>query len=305
MQNDLGEIPVVFFVFNRPDLTARVFEAIRAHKPKILFVFSDGPREGHPQDRKLIAFVRGEVIPDWECDFRLIAQPENLGLRQSVLKGLDQVFSEFESAIILEDDMLPVPSFFDFQESLLRKYKRNEQISAVSGVSPNRLGDHTLSTSHYFFSRRVRVGAFGTWSRVWGNFRANEPSNLHSFRVKLRESQRLPGLVTKAIYFRMILNLESLSTWAIPFGVFSRRTNSLCVTPTFSLVESLGEGERATHTRRKTAQSLVQPIDLLRVEELLHPMEIAEFKHYDRREGVRMLRFHLADALKNFLGKLR
>ena len=39
--------PVAFIIFNRPDTTKRVFEAIRQAKPPKLFVIADGPRANH------------------------------------------------------------------------------------------------------------------------------------------------------------------------------------------------------------------------------------------------------------------
>lgn len=53
--------PVLFLVFNRLDVTARVFEAIRQVKPPRLYVAADGPRpdrEGEAakcQDVRVIA----------------------------------------------------------------------------------------------------------------------------------------------------------------------------------------------------------------------------------------------------------
>ena len=44
------EIPVLLTVFNRPDKTRAVIEALRQIKPKRLFVSADGPRPGHPDD---------------------------------------------------------------------------------------------------------------------------------------------------------------------------------------------------------------------------------------------------------------
>lgn len=36
----------LFLVFNRPDTTVQVFDAIRQAKPPRLYVAADGPREG-------------------------------------------------------------------------------------------------------------------------------------------------------------------------------------------------------------------------------------------------------------------
>ncbi|MEI3651105.1 MAG: glycosyltransferase family 2 protein, partial [Dolichospermum lemmermannii FEM_B0920] len=40
--------PVAFIMFNRPDTTKRVFEAIRQAKPPKLLVIADGPRVDRP-----------------------------------------------------------------------------------------------------------------------------------------------------------------------------------------------------------------------------------------------------------------
>jgi GT2 family glycosyltransferase len=42
--------PVVFIIFNRPDTTAKVFEAIRQAKPPKLLVIADGPRSDRPDE---------------------------------------------------------------------------------------------------------------------------------------------------------------------------------------------------------------------------------------------------------------
>ena len=42
--------PVLFLIFNRPDATQRVFDAIREAKPAKLLVAADGPRANKPED---------------------------------------------------------------------------------------------------------------------------------------------------------------------------------------------------------------------------------------------------------------
>ena len=39
-----SSVPILFLIFNRPDKTARVFEAIRHAQPKRLYIGADGPR---------------------------------------------------------------------------------------------------------------------------------------------------------------------------------------------------------------------------------------------------------------------
>ena len=44
MTQSISEIPVLLMIFNRPETTEKVFNAIRQEKPKRLFVAADGPR---------------------------------------------------------------------------------------------------------------------------------------------------------------------------------------------------------------------------------------------------------------------
>ena len=45
--------PVLFLIFNRPDITKKAFNEIRKAKPQKLFLAADGPRENNVNDQKL------------------------------------------------------------------------------------------------------------------------------------------------------------------------------------------------------------------------------------------------------------
>jgi len=51
--------PVAFLIFNRPDTTVRVFEAIRQAKPPKLLVVADGPRPDRAGDVEKCKAARG------------------------------------------------------------------------------------------------------------------------------------------------------------------------------------------------------------------------------------------------------
>lgn len=74
------EAPVLFIIFNRPDTTAQVFEAIRKAKPKKLYVSADAPRANNKSDKinceKVRKIVKGV---DWECDVHYRFLENNLG----------------------------------------------------------------------------------------------------------------------------------------------------------------------------------------------------------------------------------
>src|SRR4051812_24867462 len=137
-------------VFNRPDLTERVFQAIRAARPKRLLVVADGPR--NDAERERCDATRAVIKVDWDCELETNYSDANLGCKRRVGSGISWVFERCEDAIILEDDTLPSPSFFPFCQELLRRYRDDERVMCICGMNlvpePKARGPET-----YYFSR--------------------------------------------------------------------------------------------------------------------------------------------------------
>ncbi|MFM6245941.1 MAG: FkbM family methyltransferase, partial [Dolichospermum sp.] len=126
--------PVCFIIFNRPDVTQRVFQKISEAKPPKLLVIADGPRIDKVGEEQKCAATRAIIDQvDWECQVLTNYSDINLGCRKRIYTGLDWVFSQVEEAIILEDDCLPDSSFFRFCEELLEKYRDHPRIMLVCG----------------------------------------------------------------------------------------------------------------------------------------------------------------------------
>ena len=70
--------PVLFLVFNRPDTTQQVFDAIRKAKPTKLFVAADGSRldrEGENEKCEEVRKIATEI--DWDCELTTLFREEN------------------------------------------------------------------------------------------------------------------------------------------------------------------------------------------------------------------------------------
>lgn len=62
---------MLFLVFNRPDVSAQVFGAIRQAKPPRLYVAADGPRANKPGEAERCAEVRRIATNvDWPCEVK-------------------------------------------------------------------------------------------------------------------------------------------------------------------------------------------------------------------------------------------
>ncbi|MFM9026922.1 MAG: nucleotide-diphospho-sugar transferase, partial [Bacteroidota bacterium] len=144
--------PVLFLIYNRPEHTSRVFEAIRKMKPSYLFIAADGPRANKPGDdvacnsTRLIA-----TSVDWPCKVMTFFRDENIGLRKAIPESISWFFEHVEEGIILEDDCLPTPGFFRFTQHLLERYRSDERIAHING-SNFLLGKKPDTKGSYYFS---------------------------------------------------------------------------------------------------------------------------------------------------------
>ncbi len=116
--------PVLFLIFNRPETTRKVMEAIRQIRPAKLYIAADGPRENRIEDIDKCRESREIAsIIDWDCDVTKLFRNENWGCGKGPASAISWFFEHETEGIILEDDCLPSPSFFFFCAELLERYR--------------------------------------------------------------------------------------------------------------------------------------------------------------------------------------
>ena len=149
--------PVAFIIFNRPEVTAQVFAAIRAARPKKLLVIADGPRADRVGEAVRCAAARAIVDNgvDWPCEVFRNYSDVNLGCGRRVSSGISWAFEQVDRAIILEDDCLPGASFFGYCTELLERYRDDERVMHI-GANNFQEGQRRGPAS-YFFSRDGRL----------------------------------------------------------------------------------------------------------------------------------------------------
>ena len=240
--------PVAFFIFNRPDTTATVFDAIAAARPATLLVVGDGPRAARAGDEPLCAAARAIIERvDWPCRVVTNFSDHNLGCRRRVSSGIDWVFSLVEEAIFLEDDCLPDPTFFAFCEELLDRYRPDARVMHIGGT--NFQGNARVSDESYYFSRHVHVWGWATWRRAWRHYDvdmqawswAREQGRISDILSTPAERQAFTPL------FDRVARRE-IDTWDAQWTVACRAQNGLSIVPARNLVSNIGFRGDATHT---------------------------------------------------------
>ncbi len=160
------KVPVAFLIFKRPDTTEKVFEAIRQARPPKLLVVADGPRADKPGEAEKCAATRAIIDRvDWDCEVIKHYADVNLGCKKCVSSGITWVFEQVEEAIILEDDCLPHPTFFQFCEELLAQYRDDQRIMSICGDNSRATSKRTEYS--YYFSRAPLIWGWATWRRAW------------------------------------------------------------------------------------------------------------------------------------------
>ena len=238
--------PVALMIFNRPELTARTFEAIAQAKPEKLFVVADGPRSPEESERCRQARAIIERV-DWPCEVLTNFADTNLGCRRRISSGLDWVFSEVEEAIILEDDCVAALSFFSFCQELLEKYRHDERVMHIGGCN---FQDEDQTPYSYYFSRYLHVWGWATWRRAWELFDVNM-SSWPETRTSIAD---LFDDDVERDYFVGAFELGFQGDdqiWDYMWSYACLAQSGLSVVPHVNLVSNIGWGVDATHTNQE------------------------------------------------------
>jgi len=240
---------VLMLVFNRPDVTEQVFQAVRNARPPRLYVAADGPRPGRSQDEETTAKVR-EVFKqiDWPCEVHTRFLTENLGCRNAVSSAIDWFFSKEEQGIVLEDDVLPSPAFFSYCDTMLERYKHDERVFSV--VGNNLVEPWYQHPESYFFSKVFFVWGWASWRRAWQQYDVNM-SSWPATKTGQSLLKCMPRKGLHAAYWKLVFDLahkNQISTWDHQWTYAHWENQALCVTPAHNLVRNIGFGIDATHT---------------------------------------------------------
>jgi len=258
--------PVVLIVFNRPGVTRRNLDVLRQVRPEQLFVVADGPRPDRPDDARLCAEVHEAVAAvDWPVKLHTKYAERNIGLEGNVELGLDWVFSQVDRAIVLEDDCIPDPTFFQYCEELLDRYAGERRVWQIAGDNHG-VPSGMFGGSSYAFSTWASVWGWATWADRWHAHRALFPRDhagaeerfAHVPRTAdaVRVTPALPhpdALVTAAArrhFAEVATNTDGDARgWDHHWWVTIMSERGLSAMPAVNLVENDGYGEGATHTR--------------------------------------------------------
>jgi len=242
--------PLVLFVYNRPIHTQRTLEFLQKNKganQTEIVVFSDGAKSA--KDNENVKRVR-EIIHSITGfkNITIFEQPKNIGLANSVIKGVSQVVNSFGSAIVLEDDILTSPNFIQFMNNCLVQYENNNTIFSVSGYTlPIQIPSSYSPT--VYLSYRGSSWGWGIWKDRWNSIDWDVKDFEQLRKSKVEQKQFNMG--GNDLYDMLCKQQNKLvDSWAIRFAYSAHKQNMVHILPTVSKVFNIGNDNSGQHSKR-------------------------------------------------------
>ena len=237
--------PIVLFVYNRPEHTNRTLQALQRNelaKDSELFIYADAAKD---ESAKIQVEKVSELISNISGFKRvtIIKQEKNIGLAASIIGGVSKIIDIYGKVIVLEDDLVTSPYFLTFMNSALDFYSEEKGVWHITGWN------YPFPRSFekdVFLWRTMNCWGWATWSDRWSHFEKNTDRLINSFS---REEIKKFNLDGSYDFWRQVLDNDSgrINTWAIYWYAVIFKNDGLCLSPSHSLVNNIGNDGSGTN----------------------------------------------------------
>ena len=243
-------IALCIFAYNRAVSIKRLFVCLEKlsnsgnyRHDLDVFIFYDGPKNRATED---VAETRAVEVPEF-LNAEVVMRSENLGLASSVRKGVSAALERNDAVIVLEDDLIVGPKFFDYMVDSLEHYRESEVVASVSGFCYDISAvpsTRELSTRNYF-SHRCMSWGWATWKSEWNAVDWDLQNVLKG--LQCQGMQKKAGEDLKKLFELQSRNV--IDSWAIYFCAYHLLSQKYCSFPSRNHVVNCGFDNRGTHTR--------------------------------------------------------
>ena len=275
----MSKLAILMVAFNRPELTRQVFNAVKAYEPKKLYVAVDGVRKHVIEDAEKCERTKAIFTEvDWDCEVIKLFRGENLGCGKAVSGAISWFFDHEEEGIILEDDCVPHPSFFNYCKTLLEYHRHHHEVMHIGGT--NLQFGKKYGHDSYYYSSIPHVWGWATWKRAWKNYDFNL-SDLNYFLNNNRIEKYVGKGKTHDFWFDVFckMNQKKIDTWDYQWQYAIWNNNGVSIIPQVNLIKNIGFGADATHT---TEDHDFANMETFEISELSHPNSITINKEADK-----------------------
>jgi len=245
------DVPVLYIAFARPEYARQSFNAIKAAKPKKFYFYSNKGREGHGDEIERNEQVRSMLKEvDWDCELHTWFREESVDVYTSLFGAINWLFQNEDFGIIIEEDCVAAPAFFNFVEQMLSKYMQDERIWMIGGS--NYIEGYNPHRHDYIFSHNMFIHGWASWKNRWNRVEWNNVN----FKEMIDEGVFDAVFDTKQqrqFHKDRILKYDNFvkktHCWDIIFATTGRSRGALSILPKYNLIKNIGiEGVHTKNT---------------------------------------------------------
>jgi putative methyltransferase (TIGR04325 family) len=241
---------IALFGWKRPHHLHQVLQSLSVNREIAglpLYIFLDGPRNDVDQSECDLCFKIADKF-DSALSKQIIRSTTNLGLFNSVIQGVSLVLQQYESLIMLEDDIVVSPYFLSYMIQGLSLYRDVPEVASIHGFTPNIIPSPPSS----FFLPGADCWGWATWRHQWRRMRFHAAALAQEIRSKqLTKTFNLNGNYD---YLRMLDDraVNRNNSWAILWHASCFLAGKVTLYPSKSLVSNIGldgSGEHCTSAK--------------------------------------------------------
>lgn len=243
--NNEYKTPVLLLTYRKTEFLPEIFEMIARYKPSKLYISVNNYNGlGDYFDVKKVKKIIKKIHFPFETE--LISHPKHLKINTVFQQTLDYVFTKEKSLIILEDDVVPSLSFFDFCETMLARYQNNSEIGCINGCNLNAVNEKST-----FFLSGISFPYWGwaTWKEKWELYRAdNFYWNNHRNQILNQISEPQRNFFTACFD----ANSQNFNVWDVQWNLSLLANGQKTILPSANLTTNKGFSKKATTTLDKS-----------------------------------------------------
>lgn len=274
--------PVLLIGFNRPENMCQVFAQIKKAKPAVLYIAVDGARpdkEGEDEKCQQCRDLARQV--DWACELHTLFREKNAGCALGVSGAISWAFENEDRLIILEDDCVPVQSFFTFCDEMLERYKDDTRVWQVCGRSYH-ANSEFFKDSDYIFSHYAHIWGWATWKRCWQHFdlyMSDFPQFIALGGAKNVYQSEYLGKRSNRSYSKKFKNINIIAshTWDYQWSYTKLKNGALGIVPCKNLIHNIGSASGA-HSSGPYIEDI--PSEEM-PQKIRHPQFVIAYEAYD------------------------
>ncbi len=230
---------------------AGLIKSLEGHKPELILLAVDGPRDTKQNDIELVKQTQETVsLITWNAQVLTRFRKSNMGLRRAVVDAVTWATTTYGNAIVLEDDVRVGPELLDYFNFNLDRFKAQERIAHINGYNLVPVECLSQPTEQSRLSIYPESYAWATWDRAWEKY---DDELTWAKNASQKELKSIVGTTFGALKWKQNFSdasAERIDTWAYRWLASMWEHQWLMVSPNRNI--STYEGNLSgTHTRRK------------------------------------------------------